>query len=66
MPLHTGHVMVVHASVASNKPKVELDLHADTFVLGDTNRPVNVYSYNLNNSHRSAKTVHAAVGYQDP
>ena len=43
-------VMVAHASVASIKPKVELDSH------------VNVYSYDPKDGHRSAKTVHAAVG----
>ena len=43
--------MVAHASVASSKPKVELDSHADMCVVGynclvihDHNRPVNVYS----------------------
>ena len=42
--------MIAHASVASSKPKVELDLHADTCVVGnnclvihDHNRPVNAY-----------------------
>ena len=34
-------------------------------VMHDHNRPVNVYSYNLTDGHRSAKTVDAAVGYQD-
>ena len=44
--------MVAHASVASSKPKVELDSHADTCVVGDNylvvqdhNGPVYVYSY---------------------
>ena len=65
--------MVAHASVASSKPKEELDSHADTYVVGDNwlvvcdhNRPVNVYSCDLKDGHRSAKTVDAAVGYQDP
>ena len=65
--------MVAHASVASNKPKVELDSHADMWVIGDNclvihdhNRPVNIYSYDLKDGHRSTKTVDAAVGYQDP
>ena len=65
--------MVAHASVASSKPKVELESHVDTCVVGDTclfihdhNRPVNVYSYNPKDGHRSAKTVDATVGYQDP
>ena len=64
--------MVAHASVASSKPKVELDSHADTCVVGDNclvihdhNRPVNVYSYDPKDGHRSAKTVDATVGYQD-
>ena len=62
-----------HASVVSSKPKVELDSHANTCVVGDNclvihdhNRPVNVYSYDTKDGHRSAKTVDAAVGYQDP
>ena len=57
--------MVAHASVASSKPKAELDLNADTCVVGDNcldihdhNRPVNVY--------RSLKAVDATVGYQGP
>ena len=72
-PLTTIQVTVAHASVASSKPKVELDSHADTCVVGDNclvihdhNRPVNVYSYDPKDGHRSAKTVDAAVGYQDP
>ena len=65
--------MVDHASVASSKPKVELDSHADTCVVGDNcliihdlNRPVNVYSYDPKDGHSSAKTVDAAVGHQEP
>ena len=65
--------MVTHVPVASSKPKVELDSHADTSVIGDNclvihdhNRPDNVYSYDPNDGHRNAKTVNAAVGYQDP
>ena len=64
--------MVAHASVASTKPKVELESHADTCVVGDDclviydhNRPVNVYSYDPKVDHRSAKAVDATVGYQD-
>ena len=64
---------MAHASVARNKPKIELDSHADTCVVGDNclvihdhNRPVNVYSYDPKDGHRSAKTVDATVGYQDP
>ena len=34
-------------------------------VIHDHNRSVNVYSYDPKDSHRSAKTVDAAVGYQD-
>ena len=65
--------MVAHASVASSKPEVELDLHADICVVGDNclvihnhNTPVNVYSYDPKDDHRSGKTVGATVGYQDP
>ena len=64
--------MVADASVASNKPKVELDSHADMHVVGDNclvihdhNRPVNMYNYDPKDENRSAKTVDAAVGYQD-
>ena len=32
----------------------------------DYNRPVNVYSYDPKDGHRSTKTVDATVGYQDP
>ena len=65
--------MVAYASVASSKLKVELDSHADTCGVGDIclvihnlNRPVNVYSYDPKDDYRSAKTVNATVGYQDP
>ena len=65
--------MVAHASVASSKPKVELDSHEDTCVVGDNcllihdhNRLVNVYSYNPKDGNKSAKIVDAAVDYQDP
>ena len=58
-PLSTTHVTVVHASIASSKPKVELDSYADMCVVGDNylvihddNRPVNVYSYNPKDGHR--------------
>ena len=36
------------------------------FVTCECNRPVNVSSYDPKGGHRSAKTVDAAVGYQDP
>ena len=77
-PLSTVQVTVAHASVASSKPKVELDSHADTCVVGDNSLvihnhnklvnvySVNVYSYDLKDGHRSSKTVDATVGYQDP
>ena len=65
--------MVAHNSVASSKPKVELDSNADTFVVGDNclvihdcNRPVNIYSYDPTDGHRSAKIVDVVVGHQDP
>ena len=60
-------------SVRSSKPKIELDSHADTCVVGENfsiihvhNRPVNVFSYDPIDGHRSAKTVDTAVGHQDP
>ena len=72
-PLSTVQVTVAHASVASSKPKIELDSHADICVVGDNylvvhdlNRPANVYSYDPKDDHRSTKKVNAAVGYQDP
>ena len=65
--------MVAHPSVAGSKHKVELNSHADMCVVGDNclvfhdyNRPVNVYSYDLKDGHRSAKTGDATVGYQNP
>ena len=65
--------MIAHASVASSKPKVELDSPTDMCVVGnnclvihDSNRPVNIYSYDPKDGHRSAKTVGATVCYQDP
>ena len=71
-PLSTIQIMLAHASVASSEPKVKLDSHADTcitddhyLVIHDHNRPVNVYSYDAKDGHRSAKTVDATVGYQD-
>ena len=71
-PLSTVQVIVAHASVASSKPKIELGSHADTcvvvdncLVIHDHSRPVNVYSYDPKDGHRSTKTVDAAVGYQD-
>ena len=63
--------MVAQASVASSKPIVELDSHADTCEVGDNclvnhdqNRQFNVYSKDPKDGHRSAKTVDAAIGYQ--
>ena len=65
--------MVAHISVASSKSKVALDLQTDTCVVGDNClaihdhiRPVNGYSYYPKDGHRNAKTVDAAIGYQDP
>ena len=67
-PLSTAAVMVAHASVESSKPKVELDSHAGTFEVGanclvihDHNRPVNVYSYDPKDGHRSAKMMTCTV-----
>ena len=72
-PLSDVNVMAAHDSVASSKPKIELYSHVDTFVVGgiclvihNHNRPVNVYSYDPKDGHRSAKTVDATLGYQDP
>ena len=55
---------MAHASVASNESKVDLDSHADTCLVGDNclvihnhNRPLNVYSCNLRDGHRNAKTL---------
>ena len=62
-PLTTVHITMAHTSVASSKPEVELDSHADTCVIGDNYsvthnhyRPVNVCSCNPKDGHRSAKT----------
>ena len=73
MPLGTIWIIIAHASVASSKPKVELNSHANTCVVGDNsliihdhNKPVNAYSYDSKDGHRIAKTVDATLGYQDP
>ena len=64
--------MVAHSSVASCKPKVELDSHADMCVVGDSclviydcNGPFSAYRHFPKDDHLSAKTVDATVGYQD-
>ena len=69
-PQSTICVTVAHASITSNKSKVELDSHTDMCVVGDNcfvihdhNRPVNIYSEDPKDGHRSAKTVDATVGY---
>ena len=56
--------MVAHASVASSKPEVKLDSHADTYMVRDNclvthdhNRLVDVYSYDPKDGHRIATTV---------
>ena len=68
MPMTTLCATVAHALIASSKPKVELDYHAETCVLNDNclathdrNEPVNVYSYDVKIGHKCAKTVNAAV-----
>ena len=68
-PLTIIQVTMAHASIASGKPNVDLDSHADTCVICDTclfihdhNRPVNVYSYDPKVGHRRAKTVDATWG----
>ena len=65
--------MLAYVSVASSKPKVELDSYVDMCVVGDNclviyghKRPVNIYIYDPRDGHRRAKTVDAAVEYQDP
>ena len=57
----------------SEPSKVELDLHADTCVVGenalivhDLCRPVNVYRYHPEDRGKQACTVDAAVAYDDP
>ena len=35
------------------------------FIVHNFNKSVNIYSYDPKDDHRSAKTVDAAVGYQD-
>ena len=62
-------VTVVNGSVQVANLK-ELDSHADMCVVGDNClvihdhfRPVNVYSYDPKDGHKSAKTVDATVGY---
>ena len=49
---------------------MELDLHAEKCVVGDNslvihdhNRPVNIYSFDPKDSHRSAEMVVVVVGY---
>ena len=61
------------ASIASSKPSIELDSHADTWLVGHNclvidhhNKPVNVYSYNPKDGHGRAKTFDATVRYEDP
>ena len=39
---------------------------SNCLVIHDDSRSVNVYSYDHKDGQRSAKTVDAAVGYQDP
>ena len=60
--------MVAHASVASSKSKVAdmCVVGGNCLVIHDHNRPVNVYSYDPKDGHRSAKTNDATVGYQGP
>ena len=68
MPLTTVHVMVAHASVASNKPQVELDLYLEKCVVGDNclvlhdhNTSVNVYSCNIKDGHRGTSMLQLVV-----
>ena len=64
--------MVAEASVASNEVKVELDSHPDMCVVGHSclvihyhNIPVNVYSCNPKEGHRSSKKVEARDRYHN-
>ena len=73
MTLSPIHVMLGQASVASSQLKLEFDSHADVSVAGDNclvihdhNRPVSVFHYDPKDGQRSAKTIDAVVGYQDP
>ena len=54
--------MVAHSSVTSSKPKVELDFHANTCVVGDI---CLVFHLQLHPKQwpQSAKTVDAEIGY---
>ena len=70
--LSSVFVTMAPASITSSKPKVELYSHADEYVVGDNylvvhdnNRPVDVYTYDQKDDHRSDKTVGSVVGYQD-
>ena len=66
----TVSVTVPHASVASSKPKIVLDLHSDTCIVDGNcllihDKPVNFLSYNpKDNKH--TRTVDAAVCYDSP
>ena len=61
--------MIADAFVASSKPKVELDSHADMCVVSDNcfdlHRPVNFYNYDPKDDQRGIKTADAALGCQD-
>ena len=56
------------ASVASSRPKLELDSHVDTCVVGDKCFVINDYicSYDPKDGHKFARTVNATVFYDDP
>ena len=61
------------ASFARSKTKVELDSHADRCVIGDNsfitndhNRPVIVFGYDSKDGHKYARTLNAAVFYNNP
>ena len=58
-PVTTFHMAVPQVSVASSKPKIELDSHVatgavsdDCLVIHDPNKKVNVYSYNPQYGHK--------------
>ena len=62
-----------HTSIAVVKTKIELDSHADTYVVGDHclivhdhHRPVNIYRYDPKAGSKHACIVNATVAYTVP
>ena len=54
---------------ASIRPKIKLDLHADTCIICDNylviHRPFNVFSYDPKDGHKCVRTVNAEVCYEN-